>query len=303
MASTSASVIGPALISGARSYVATSRFDGTRMRSSPGNGSSTPPLKKYVTCAYFSVSATWSWRLPRRDRCAASESMTSGGKATAHRQLVGSLVLGQGRDVERAGDRRGRSRSKSGCASAWVSCRARSARKLRWTTTSPSARSARRPSITVGWMNSSPSPRCVRVGDGRCRASAARRPRAVDDRVVGALRPLPAAVAVHGAVAAVTVATPRAPAKRASSSGRNASAERGGVSRPSVKAWKRTRSGGRPDRWASSTMATRCSSTAWTPPGPDEAHEVEAAAALGDLAAGAVRAPRCRRTSRRRWPR
>ena len=28
------------------------------MRSSPGNGFSTPPLKKYVTCAYFSVSAT-----------------------------------------------------------------------------------------------------------------------------------------------------------------------------------------------------------------------------------------------------
>ena len=30
--------------------------------SSPGHGSSTPPLKKYVTCAYFSVSAAWSCR-------------------------------------------------------------------------------------------------------------------------------------------------------------------------------------------------------------------------------------------------
>ena len=34
-----------ALISGARSYVATF-WDGTRRRSSPGNGVSLPPLKK-----------------------------------------------------------------------------------------------------------------------------------------------------------------------------------------------------------------------------------------------------------------
>ena len=32
------------------------------MRSSPGKGFSTPPLKKYVTCAYFSVSATRRFR-------------------------------------------------------------------------------------------------------------------------------------------------------------------------------------------------------------------------------------------------
>ena len=38
------------------------------MRLSPGFSSSAPPLKKYVTCAYFSVSATWSWRNP----CSAS---------------------------------------------------------------------------------------------------------------------------------------------------------------------------------------------------------------------------------------
>ena len=37
-----------AFISGCKSYVATFG-DGTRMRSSPGFGSSSPPLKKYVT--------------------------------------------------------------------------------------------------------------------------------------------------------------------------------------------------------------------------------------------------------------
>ncbi len=37
--------------------------DGMIRRSSPGNGVSTPPLKKYVTCGYFSVSAMRSWRL------------------------------------------------------------------------------------------------------------------------------------------------------------------------------------------------------------------------------------------------
>ena len=34
-------------------------------RTSPGKGSSRPPLKKKVTCAYFSVSATWNWERPR----------------------------------------------------------------------------------------------------------------------------------------------------------------------------------------------------------------------------------------------
>ena len=52
-----------ALISGCRSYVATfGEF--TRIRSSPSFGSSTPPLKKNVTCAYFSVSAILACVLP-----------------------------------------------------------------------------------------------------------------------------------------------------------------------------------------------------------------------------------------------
>src|SRR4051794_1892694 len=63
--STNASVASGALISGLWSYVGTSRGDGTSSRTSPGYGCSSPPLKKYVTCGYFSVSATCSWPSPR----------------------------------------------------------------------------------------------------------------------------------------------------------------------------------------------------------------------------------------------
>ena len=52
-----------ALISGFKSYVATFG-EGTKILSSPAYGSSTPPLKKNVTCAYFSVSAIRSWVKP-----------------------------------------------------------------------------------------------------------------------------------------------------------------------------------------------------------------------------------------------
>ena len=53
-----------ALISGFKSYVATSLGLFTRRRASSIFGSSTPPLKKKVTCAYFSVSARRSCFLP-----------------------------------------------------------------------------------------------------------------------------------------------------------------------------------------------------------------------------------------------
>ena len=43
---------------------ATSRGEGTSTRVSPSHSASSPPLKKYVTCAYFSVSAACSWRMP-----------------------------------------------------------------------------------------------------------------------------------------------------------------------------------------------------------------------------------------------
>ena len=53
------------------------------MRVSPSHSASTPPLKKYVTCAYFSVSAAWSCRRPRSASTSASVSCTScSGNAT-----------------------------------------------------------------------------------------------------------------------------------------------------------------------------------------------------------------------------
>ena len=61
---TKAAVASPALISGLRSYVGTSRGDGASSRRSPSSARSLPPPKKYVTCGYFSVSATCSWRPP-----------------------------------------------------------------------------------------------------------------------------------------------------------------------------------------------------------------------------------------------
>src|ERR1700679_617827 len=58
--SANAAAASTALIDGLKSYVGTSRGDGTSSRSSPSYGVSSPPLKKYVTCGYFSVSATCS---------------------------------------------------------------------------------------------------------------------------------------------------------------------------------------------------------------------------------------------------
>src|SRR5688572_9751491 len=63
IAFTNLSVTSYALISGFRSYVST-WGDGTRMRVSPGYSFSLPPLKKNVTCAYFSVSAMRSCGKP-----------------------------------------------------------------------------------------------------------------------------------------------------------------------------------------------------------------------------------------------
>src|SRR5260370_42107842 len=57
MASSAGSATARAAISGFLSYVATSLGDANIFRSSPSKASSRPPLKKYVTCAYFSVSA------------------------------------------------------------------------------------------------------------------------------------------------------------------------------------------------------------------------------------------------------
>ena len=57
--------------------------DGTSRRSSPGQAASTPPLKKYVTWAYFSVSATWNCVQPASENAWASDRASSGPKATS----------------------------------------------------------------------------------------------------------------------------------------------------------------------------------------------------------------------------
>src|SRR5690349_6237878 len=124
MAATSASVTPDADISGWRSYVATFGL-GTRRRSSPGQAASTPPLKKYVTWAYFSVSATWNWRQPASLIVCASDRAVSGGNATATPRPSSYSVIvttrtsaGAGRPV---GDVRSKAVNCGPSASAWVS--------------------------------------------------------------------------------------------------------------------------------------------------------------------------------------
>ena len=116
---------------------ATSRGEGTRQRSSPGYGCSSPPLKKYVTCAYFSVSATCSWRSPRvgqhrRDR-------RLGARLLERDRVVPVLLVARHRRELHARGRRARSNSsKSGSPSARTIWRIRSGRKLNVSTLSPS---------------------------------------------------------------------------------------------------------------------------------------------------------------------
>ena len=78
-------------------------------------------------------------------------------------------------------------------------------------------------------------------------------------------------------------------------------AERGGVSRPSRIAC--TTTSRTPLRQASSAIATRWRSMAWTPPGPIEAHEVEAPSGLGRPPAGGPEHLVGGERRRRRWPR
>ena len=86
-ARTNAAAASGALICGLWSYVGTSRGEATSSRRSPAYGVSSPPLKKYVTCGYFSVSATCSCVAPRS--ASTCESVTvgrSGGNATGYGQ-------------------------------------------------------------------------------------------------------------------------------------------------------------------------------------------------------------------------
>ena len=114
------------------------------------------------------------------------------------------LVLGQRHDRAGRGASAPRSKpAKSSSTRAWVSWRARSARKLKWTTTSPSrtrpstpAMMRRLDELVVLAARVGRRERRRRVG-GRLRPEAA----AVDHGLVPGLRALPALVAVHAVVA------------------------------------------------------------------------------------------------------
>ena len=126
-----------------------------RQRSSPGKTVSTPPLKKKVTWAYFSVSAMRSWVMPIRERYSPRPLTTlCRGKATstlgmeASYSVVQTKVRGKSCRVKP---------ENSGSTRARVSSRARSGRKLKKMTLSlslmePSA------SQTTGSTNSSVTP-------------------------------------------------------------------------------------------------------------------------------------------------
>ena len=123
-----------------------------------------PPLKKYVTWAYFSVSATWNWRQPASLKRLGERSGRLGRERDEDRQAL--LVLRHRHDEQVASEPVDRwATSVEGVepvpsASAWVSWRARSARKFRWTTGVAGRRPGRSSaSTTVGATNSSVSPR------------------------------------------------------------------------------------------------------------------------------------------------
>ena len=124
----------------------------------------------------------------------------------------------------------------------------------------------------------------------------------MDDRLVGALGPLPAPVAIHGVVAAADRRDVR-PSVEPRLERRQ---------QPLRRARRRVAPVGEgmegdafrrePRPCASSAMATMCSSTAWMPPGPTRPIRCSR---LPRSSAGwhASRRPRCRRSCRRRWPR
>src|SRR5208282_3437076 len=129
MAFTTVLVMPSADISGFKSYVAT-LGEGTRMRSSPLNGFSTPPLKKYVTCAYFSVSAHRRFLYCKSWNTCARMCSSFSGMIThfSHSHFLSYLVMPtKKRFLGRLGSA---NLSKFGASSAKVICRARSARKL-----------------------------------------------------------------------------------------------------------------------------------------------------------------------------
>ena len=211
------------------------------MRVSPGHSPRRPPLKKYVTCAYFSVSATWSWRAP----CGGEHLGERVVRPPARRTRPGSRG-----PRGSASSSSGRSRARAAAARAAAP---RSGRKLKKIAVSPGS-SRGRPSKWTGSTNSSVTPAsyCLHVREHGLSAVS---PVPRDDRLEGASASAPSAG--------------RGPSR---SSGRDArdpvlrqlgEVVDGRVRRdvaPSVNAWIQVFSG----REASS--ARRWSMCEWTPP-------------------------------------
>mmetsp|Transcript_65288 Transcript_65288/g.145709 ORF Transcript_65288/g.145709 Transcript_65288/m.145709 type:complete len:340 (-) Transcript_65288:630-1649(-) len=147
---TIASATGSAAIFGSRSYVATFG-ESFSSRTSPSKGSSRPPLKKKVTWAYFSVSATWNCVSPSLDTVSHSPfDWVVGGKTMGDVKAELYSVIW----THIAGLRSTPVSNLGLTATHSNISRARSERKLKHTYTSPSAIP---PSATspVGSMNSS----------------------------------------------------------------------------------------------------------------------------------------------------
>ncbi len=266
-------------------------------------------MKKYVTWAYFSVSATWNWRQPASATTSASERTISGGNATRTGRpssysviVTTSRSAGAGRPV---GDARSNPAKDGPSASAWVSCRARSARKFAWMIGSPSPRPLVEPvddgrgdelvglAAGVGRLD--------RLGRGRCAVAPPRRGRSRHSRA----RSGPSAGRGPSRSSdrrRVAIAAPGwAAASRISRSATKPSAEDGGVSRPSSRAWRRT---------AGTPLAVRQLGEGHEVPvvgvdaaRPDQADDVEDPRRSHGACACDRGTPDGRRSSRRRSPR
>ena len=112
--------------------------DGTRRSSSPGNGWFSPPLKKKVTWAYFSLSAQWNWRRPASLMAWASGRCTFSGAKAMGRSLNFSWYMVMITNSRSFRPCRG-NLSKPGSVKASVSSISRSPRRQQKTTLSPSA--------------------------------------------------------------------------------------------------------------------------------------------------------------------
>ena len=181
------------------------------MRSSPGQAASTPPLKKYVTWAYFSVSATWNWRQPRPGDDLGKARHDD--RRVGHLDRQARLVLGQRHDggAGRVGAAVERLKSVVdegvGQLAGAVGAEVEVDDDVAVADATVHAGDERRPDeLVVLAARVGRRERGGRVGR-RLRPEAA----AVDHRVVPGLRALPALVAVHAVVAPADRRPRRAP--------------------------------------------------------------------------------------------